>query len=100
MTGCDFTTLDPKISFPVRILHEHGIDTYESCQGGEGHCFKYPVIRFNGDKTEGYKAFDILAKHGFVVHHLQRCWTVTNNEIGAPYWQLELAETGQPIPFQ
>lgn len=100
MTGCDYPSLDPKIAFPVQVLRENGIDTFESCQGGDGHCFKYPSIRFFGDKTEGYKAFDILAKHGFIVCYLQRYWSITNNEIGAPYWQLELSEFGQPISFQ
>ena len=90
-------TLDPGISFPVKVLMEHGIQTFESCQGGEGHCFKYPTIRFYGDKTEGYRAFDVLAKHGFRVLFLQRTWDIDHNEIGAPYWQLELSVMGQPV---
>lgn len=89
--------LDEGIALPVRVLMESGAETFESCQGGNGHCFQYPTIRFFGDKTEGYKAFDVLAKKGFRVICLQRVWPIENNEIGAPYWQLELAETGQPV---
>jgi len=89
--------LDDGIALAVRVLMENGVETFESCQGGSGHCFQYPTIRFFGDKTEGYKAFDVLAKKGFRVISLQRAWPIENNEIGAPYWQLELAETGQPV---
>lgn len=38
--------LDPKIAKYVNILRKHGIETYESCQGGEGHAYDYPAIRF------------------------------------------------------
>jgi len=31
--------LDPGIRPAVKLLWEHGFDTIESCQGGEGHCF-------------------------------------------------------------
>lgn len=90
-------TLDKGIALAVKVLIDNGVETFESCQGGKGHCFQYPTIRFFGDKTEGYRAFDALAKKGFRVICLQRSWSIDNNEIGAPYWQLELAETGQPV---
>lgn len=31
--------LDPGIASYVHILHQAGIETYESCQGGKGHTY-------------------------------------------------------------
>lgn len=97
MRNFEELNLDPGISLVVKILMENGIKTFESCQGGHGHAYNVPTVCFEGDQTEGYKVFAMLAQLNFVVINLKRSWPIQNNEIGAPYWQLELAEKGQPI---
>ena len=47
--------LDPGIAQFVKTLQEHGIETYESCEGGKGHSFPEPTIRFSGGPAQGYK---------------------------------------------
>jgi hypothetical protein len=44
--------LDPGIVDFVRVLQEAGVETTESCQGGEGHTYPEPTVRFNGDNSE------------------------------------------------
>lgn len=45
--------LDSGIRPYVKILDDNGIETFESCQGGDGHCFPEPTIRFHGVRGEG-----------------------------------------------
>lgn len=97
MVKFDDLKLDPGISHPVKVLMDNGIVTFESCQGGDGHAYKTPTICFEGDQTEGYKVVTIMAQNNFRVIGIRRCWPVENNEIGCPYWELELSEEGQPI---
>lgn len=52
----DIEGLDPGIFLVVRILREHGIETFESCEGGKGHVFYVPTVRFGGGHAEGPKA--------------------------------------------
>ena len=37
--------LDPKIRRIVQILRENGIETYESCEGGDDHAYTEPTVR-------------------------------------------------------
>ncbi len=39
--------LDPGISEFVAVLQSKGVETYESCQGGDGHAFFEPTIVVN-----------------------------------------------------
>lgn len=80
--------LDSGIAKAVEILNAAGIDTYESCQGGDGHCFSEPTVRFHGDKSEGLKALDVALKHGLPVRSLRRFWTVIDCEPVGPKWEL------------
>lgn len=41
--------LDPGIKRWVEILNGQGVMTFESCEGGEGHSFPEPTIRFHGN---------------------------------------------------
>lgn len=80
--------LDAGIEHAVRLLCEHGIETYESCQGGVGHAYLEPTIRFHGNQTEGFKAFDIAQKNALPVSSISRIWTVIDGEPTGPYWQM------------
>lgn len=80
--------LDKGIEKAVRILYEAGIQTYESCEGGPGHTYPEPAIRFHGDKSEGFKALDVALKHGLPVSCLRRLWTMIDGEPVGPSWEI------------
>lgn len=80
--------LDPGIREYVLILRDGGIETFESCEGGEGHVFPEPTIRFFGSNSEGYKAFAIAVTHGLPVTYLKRYYNVSDNQLEGPWWEL------------
>lgn len=80
--------LDAGINDAVRILREHGIETVESCEGGNGHAFAEPTVRFAGGKAEGYKALSVALQNGLKVVELRRVWPVLDCEPTGPYWDL------------
>lgn len=82
--------LDSGIAREVHLLRNEGVQTYESCQGGEGHCYADPTIRFGGDKSEGFRALDIMLKHGVPVLELRRGWQIIDGEPVGPFWELIL----------
>ena len=49
-------SLDPGIAPYVGWLDAKGIETFESCEGGQGHAFREPTVRFHGDNSEGFRA--------------------------------------------
>ena len=64
--------IDTKILPIVQILNEHGFKTFESCEGGEGHAFLEPTIRFEGDEFDIIKACQVCELYGFVVSEGRR----------------------------
>ncbi len=64
--------LDIGIARYVEVLNENGIETFESCQGGEGHAYPEPTVRFHGRQGEGLRAVAICVAHGFRVAALRR----------------------------
>lgn len=80
--------LDPGIKRYVEVLNDRGIETYESCEGGKGHSYPEPTIRFHGDRTEGFKAFAIAQQHAFPVAALRRAWSIVDSELTGPHWEL------------
>ncbi|MFA5306929.1 MAG: hypothetical protein WC365_05785 [Candidatus Babeliales bacterium] len=80
--------LDPGIKHEVEILFSNGIETYESCQGGPGHCYPEPTIRFLGGKSEGFKALAIALQNGLKPSKLSRIWTIEDNEPIGPTWEM------------
>lgn len=82
--------LDPKIAKYVNILRKHGVYTYESCQGGEGHSYPYPAIRFSGEDHEGFRELAIALCHNFPIDELCRVWDIINREPVGPKWEMRL----------
>ena len=82
------SALDPGIRYFVRVLYEHGVETFESCESGDGHCFPEPTIRFHGGHSAGYRAVAIALEHGLPVSALRRDWRVIDGELVGPYWEL------------
>src|ERR1700744_1759304 len=82
------TSLDPGISRAVEILQSGGVETFESCEGGEGHSYPEPTVCFFGGKAEGYRALSIAMQFGLRVSELRRYWTIEDGEPVGPRWQM------------
>lgn len=90
-TTIPWDEIDEGIRGPLRVLHEAGVDTISSCQGGGygmGHGYRRPTITFDGDDETGARAEKIVENAGYVVFQLVRRYIG-----GKPaYWQLEFME--------
>src|SRR5437867_2522125 len=71
------SAIDLGIVRAVKVLSDAGVETFESCQGGDGHAFAEPVVRFHGAPAEGWRALSLCATYGFPVLSLRRYWTVS-----------------------
>ena len=85
--------LDDGIKDAVLVLRDHGIETIESCQGGQGHVYPEPTVRFVGGKEEGYRALSVALKHNLKVLELRRVWPVIDHEPTGPFWDLTFVPT-------
>ena len=83
-TGC----MDLGIVRAVQILMDADIATYESCQGGEGHAYREPTIRFKGTPACGWRALAILMTYGLPVHRLSRTWIMNYGVPDGPCWEI------------
>ena len=80
--------LDKGIEKAVRVLVDAGIETYESCEGGEGHCYPEPTVRFHGERPEGFRALGIALQNGLKVAYLRRTWPINDGEPTGPCWEM------------
>ncbi len=79
-------SLDEGIRNEVKLLMENGVETFESCQGGNGHAFPEPTIRFHGERYEGFRVLSLAMMLGLKVSALRRVWNVIDGEpIGADW---------------
>lgn len=90
--------LDTKMVKPVQILNDAGIETYESCEGGPGHAFPEPTIRFHGDRSEGLRALAVALQHNLPVKQLRRVWDVLDGEPIGATWELTLWSDPAHLP--
>lgn len=85
-------TLDERIRDAVMVLREAGVDTFASCQGGPGHMFRLPTIRFQGDEWAARLAIRVLAKNGYaadeVRHYLADEYL---SKLSDEFWEITLA---------
>lgn len=82
--------LDAGIEKFVRCLVDAGVETFESCQGGKGHAYPEPTVRFYGARPDGYRAVGVALSNGFAVKALRRVWPLLDGELTGPYWELTL----------
>lgn len=80
--------LDEGIAEAVHILREAGVETIESCEGGEGHAFPEPTIRFAGNPGEGARAYSVAITFGLPVKSIGRVWDVVSGELSGPWWEI------------
>ena len=82
--------LDDGIRSFVEYLTAQGIQTFESCEGGQGHAYAEPTVRFYGGRAEGYRAVWVALNSDFKVKELRRVWPLLDGELTGPYWELTL----------
>jgi hypothetical protein len=80
--------LDPGIAGAVAVLRLAGIETFESCQGGPGHAYPEPTVRFHGYREEGFRALAAAIQGGLRVSALRRVWVVLDGEPTGPHWEM------------
>ena len=85
--------LDEGVKYIVEVLNLYGVETYESCDGSEGHSYLAPTVRFYGNKSEGYRAASIAINNGFPLKQLNRLWTCFDSELIGPDWEMVFWET-------
>jgi hypothetical protein len=80
--------LDEGIREIVITLASNGVETFESCQGGLGHSFAEPTVRFEGSAGEGLRALSVALDHALPVFRLRRAWGVVDGLIHGPWWEM------------
>lgn len=85
-------TLDPGIADVVKLLNNLGVETFESCQGGEGHAYLEPTVRFHGERADGFRALAIAMAHALPVFELRRVWPINDGEPTGPWWEMTFRE--------
>lgn len=86
--------LDMGIREAVMALQRAGVETFESCQGGEGHCYPEPTIRFHGEISEGFRALSVALAAELPVSALRRAWPIIEKEPTGPWWELTFYPPG------
>jgi hypothetical protein len=83
---------DPPLDHGIRdiviALVANGVETFESCEGGKGHSFPEPTVRFEGSASEGLRAASVAIENGIPVRRLRQSWGFTNNSIHGPWWEM------------
>lgn len=82
------TPLDLGIRYAVLVLRSVGIETIESCEGGPGHSFPEPTVKFCGSSWAGYRAFAAAMEYGLPVLQLNRVHDCNDGQLDGPYWTL------------
>ena len=80
--------LDPEIAEIVNKLRSWGVPTFESCQGGPGHCRQYGFVRFQGSVGEALRYLGIVLDHKWIVMELRQVWDISDGHPDGPYWEL------------
>ena len=81
------------ISKAVELLRASSIETFESCEGVEGHAFTEPTIRFHGAPEAGWRAMALCLAHGLPILALRRARYVLDSiEPSGPHWEIVFRE--------
>ena len=88
-------SLDKGIEQAVHVLVTAGIETFESCEGGKGHSYPEPTIRFHGNRSEGFRALSVAMQVGLKVAELRRVWPLIDGEPTGPWWEITFFHQGE-----
>lgn len=85
---CPGDPLDLGVARYVATLRDAGVETFESCEGGSGHSFDRPTVKFYGTHAAGWHELAASKDAGFPVVSLCRSWDVDDGEPSGPYWAI------------
>ena len=68
------SVVDDGIRPVVEILNNHGFKTFELCEGGKGHCYSDPTVRFYGSEIDLIRAFEICLCYKLNVFEVKRVY--------------------------
>ena len=80
--------IDGGIAYAVAVLRSEGVETFESCEGGKGHAFKEPTVRFHGNSGAGFHAISVAITFALPVAELRRYWVMIDGEPTGPQWEM------------
>lgn len=80
--------MDPGIICAVRIFQEGGIETCQSCQGGEGHSYEWPTVDIY---SAPWKALDIANDFGLPVVAISERFGVVDGRPAEHFWRIEFS---------
>ena len=80
--------MDPGIICAVRIFQEHGIETCQSCQGGEGHSYEWPTVDIHGAP---WKALDIANNFALPVIAISEHFGIYDGRPTEHFWRIEFS---------
>lgn len=80
--------IDQGIREAVLKLRAGGVETFESCEGGEGHAFAEPTVRFHGDAWAGYRAFAVAMENGLRPVSVRRVYDVISDQLVGAWWEI------------
>ena len=83
--------LDAGIAPAVLVLRAAGVATFESCQGGPGHAFPVPTVRFHASRPEAFHALQAAVAAGLPVYDLRQVWPIVGGRPKGPCWELTFA---------
>ena len=86
------TPLDAGIVRAVRVMLGRGVECFESCEGGEGHAFPEPTVRFGGGPSAGWRAVWAAQEVALPIRALRRVWSVIDGEPTGPDWELVFSQ--------
>jgi len=90
-------TIDPGIRDAVECLQRSGVETFESCEGGTGHAYTEPTVRFRGTPEAGWRAVAVCFANGLPIVCLRRVWYVLDaNEPTGPDWEIVFRQRTDP----
>ena len=84
----DIDRLDGGIRQVVETLVANGVETFESCEGGKGHAFHEPTVRFHGNHAEGFRVLSVALQHGLSVCELRRYYSIEDGVPVGPQWEM------------
>lgn len=87
--------IDPGVRPYVLALRAEGIETFESCEGGAGHAYPEPTVRFYGNAFEGFRAFAAAMNRGLPVSTVRQVYDVVDKRLSGPWWEMTFRTTGQ-----
>jgi hypothetical protein len=87
-----YAEMDPGIRFAVKVLHAHGLETSQSCEGGKGHAYTHPTVDLLGSAHDlpAFAALHYLENYGLEVRAVSQVWNVERGRIYEVVWRVEL----------